>query len=514
MKRHIFLKTTVFAGLLLIGSACEDNFLDVNTDPNNAPTATVERVLPTALGYAAYSIGNQYQILGGIWSQYWTQGPTASQYEDLDRYLITSTDYARPWGDLYTGPLNDFKYIVEEGLKIKNDEALTEAARGRGSNYAAIGKIMQAYLFQLITDLYGDVPFSQALQGLPVDGDQLTPVYDSQESIYDGLITLADEGIALLDLETDQHPEGDDILFGGNMEEWLRFANTLKLKIYLRQSEVRPAVAQTGIQAMYNAGAIFLEAGEDADIAFYDIQFNRNPLFAVIKQLGTGNLIASNTSVNYLSANNDPRLDVFFVPASTGANAGSYVGINQGEGKILPNPATLNATNYALPAPAIGGAPPQDAESGTTAPVIFMSVAESYFLQAEAIARGWGSGDAQVLYEAGIGTSFAYWGIEDADTLAFYVAQPDIAYPAGGTVTEQVAAIITQKWTAMTGSQNAEAWTEWRRTGYPEFFVVSLNSAIGSNFPARILYPDTEVTRNPNTPPQQTVTTRLWWDVN
>ena len=173
-----------------------------------------------------------------------------------------------------------------------------------------------------------------------------------------------------------------------------------------------------------------------------------------------------------------------------------------------------NANSYSKPGPAIGGPiTADDPNGGADAPVIFLSAAESYFLQAEAIARGWGTGDAKEMYENGIASSFIFWNLSDAD-INDYLGQAAIQFPAAGSAEQQVKAIITQKWASMCGTENIEAWTEWRRTGYPDFFVISKTSSIGAKFPTRILYPDSEVTSNPNTPPQKTVSDKVWWDVN
>jgi hypothetical protein len=359
---------------------------------------------------------------------------------------------------------------------------------------------MMAYIFQYLTDLHGDIPFSEAL-----DASKPTPRFDSQEEVYNGLITLVDEGLALINESTSNKPGQDDLVYGGDMNKWRRFANTLKLRIYLRQAYVRPGVAEAGIEAMFAANVPFLETGDDADIAFINTTFNQHPLFMTFQALTSDNLIASETSIAYLKNTIDPRIGVFYDKATLAPNAGNYVGIVQGNGVNLPNPQ--DARLYSKPGGAVGGP-----VGGEDAAVIFMSAAESYFLRAEAVVRGWGTGNAQQLYEDGIRASFAYWGIAaQADA---FIGQASVAFPAAGTMEEQIEAIITQKWVSMNGTQNLEAWTEWRRTGYPDFFTVSASSNIGNKFPVRILYPNSEVSANPNTPAQKTISDKVWWDVN
>mgnify|MGYP003042732016 CR=1 FL=1 len=127
--------------------------------------------------------------------------------------------------------------------------------------------------------------------------------------------------------------------------------------------------------------------------------------------------------------------------------------------------------------------------------------------------RGWGTGDAAQLYSDGIELSFLQWGLTSAQ-FNTYKAQAGVTFPAAGTPEQKLEAIITQKWVSMCGTQNIESWTEWRRTGYPDIFTISETSIIGAKFPTRFLYPDSEVTSNPNTPAQKTVTDKMWWDVN
>ncbi len=489
MRKHIQLLIT--GALLTSLSACTKHYLDINTDPNNPTESSVDLALPAALGYSAYNLGNAYQILGGIWGQYWTQGPTGSQYRSLEQYSITSSDYDRQWESVYAGPLADFNYLVQEGTRTgKND-------------YVAIGKIMQAYMFQVMTDLHGDIPFSEALAGAV----NTTPKFDSQQEIYDGLIQLLDEAIAIMDGASP--PDADDFFYHGDMYLWYKFANTLKLRVYLRQSYVRPEVAEAGIRAMYADGAEFLDEEEDALVPFSNEVFNQNPLYATYEALSSDNLIASATLLDYLQLTKDPRIGNFYARATAAPNAGNFVGIPQGAGPNLPG--VQSANSYSKPGPAVGG-PGSGNNTGAAAPVVFISAAESYFLQAEAAARGWSDGDARALYEEAIRLSFVYWGYTDEEAGAF-IAQPEITFPAGGEEA-QLKAILTQKWVSLAGTENLEGWTEWRRSGYPDFFDISATSSIGNVFPVRILYADSEVSRNPKTPAQKTVKDKLWWDVN
>ena len=489
-----YIKTCLIICTALTLYSCEKNYLDVNTDPNHPSEVQVRQLLPSAIAQTAYVLGNEYQILGGYWAQFWTQGPTGSQYFVYDQYLVVNTTFDRPWTDLYNSALEDYKNIIQ----------LSESGKSGNAKYAGIAYIMQAYTYQLLTDLHGDIPFSEALKG---DEGIYTPHYDSQKDIYDGLIKLVDKGIEAITSYTgdDTAPDEDDLIYGGDTDEWIKFANTLKLKIYMRQSAIRPGIAQTNISAMVSSGAEFLSAGEDAEMQFFDATFNQNPFYGQIASLGSFNILASNTALLYLWENNDPRIDVIYRHATSGDSAGTHRGITQGEGKL---------PGYGGPTVVSGWfSKPSFVVEGPASPVVFMSAAESNFLQSEAAARGWTSADAQTLYEDGIKASFTRWGFSETDASDYY-AQDSIAFPVAGTVDEKIKSIITQKWISMDGTENAEAWTEQRRTGYPVLQPSVTSQIGGNNLPAILPYPNSEQTLNPNTPPQHLVTDHVWWDVN
>jgi hypothetical protein len=477
--------------LLLILAACVGltgckKFLDTNESPNQASNASVELLLPavqTALGHV---LGNPLQIHGSIWAQYWTQNPTASQYRSVDQYAVTTTNFDRTWRMLYSDALQDIQEIL----------TLTQGKQA-SDQYTAIALLMKAYAFQLATDAFGDVPLTQA-----TTTNVTNPSYTPQQQVYDSIIAYVNRAISLIDVDAEVHPGSDDLIFQGDMEQWLRFANTFKLRVHLRLSQVAPQKAAAGIATMNNA--MFLE--EDAQIQYSAVGGNQNPLFSEILGLGrTQNLVASRTVASYMTQNRDPRADVFFNryrnPA-TGVD--SIIGIPQGSYRT-------NTRVLSFPSPVVG-ANGQDDQSAN-APVKFMSAAESYFLQAEAVVRGWlnvGT-PANILFQNGIRASFEAYNVPGLETYLF--ASPAAQWPSGSAA--QIKAIITQKWLAMTGNQGFEAWSEWRRTGFPDFFTVSRASTLGDNrMPARILYPSSEVTQNLNFPGIKLIYETVWWDVN
>jgi len=473
-------------------SGCKKDFYDINEPNPNFPTSvTIKELLPSAEAAIALVMGNNLQINGGLWAQFWTQTTAASQYKTMEQYNPGPQDYDRPWKSLYADALQDLKVIIQK------------AGEDNAPNYIAIAKILQAYTYQVLTDNWGDVPYSQAVQA---DEGILSPVYDPQSVVYDGIISLAKEGIATIDeSETAVVPGVDDMLLHGDMAVWRKFANTLLLRAYLRLAYVDPTRAQAGITELNTSGAQYLGAGEEVRIDYLSEGGRTHPLYSSIVALGfTQNLVASKTSYDYLAANNDPRLDVLYVPSDFGTG-----GLLQGAYDLPVG------TPYSYPGPITGanGTEEYGAESAV-APVKLMTGYESLFLQAEARLRTWMPGNPAEAYDAAITESFASYAIE-ADTVAFYLAQPQIAYPTGGSFDDQLKAIITEKWVALNGNGGDEAWTEWRRTGYPDFFTVSVNSLYGGSiFPQRFLYPTDEEASNGSFPGQRQIYDKVWWDVN
>jgi hypothetical protein len=479
---NILQRTSVFVCLVLVLllSGCK-KFLNVNQDPNNLNQAQPAQLLPTVEASIGVALGDDYYPYGNIWAQYFTQSAVASQYKTIDQYLQLNSDFNYAWMHLYQSAL------INTQLMINNC-----AGNSTLLQYLAIGYILKAYTLQLATDAFGDIPLTEALQG----SENKNPSYDKQEIVYDSIFSLLEQGKALINDADPNNPESADLILQGDMDNWMAFANTLELRAYLRLTQIDPAKAQAGVQALYAANAPFLSS--TAQMTYTSTGGNQNPFYLKEVALGqTVNLVASQTVVSAFVRNNDPRQFAVFV-LLPGADTITYLpqgSFNQFTNKVCSTPSALVAGN------------PQDANSAL-APVMLISQSESDFLQAEAIARGWGTGSASSLFTSGIEASFAADGIPNS--AATYIASaPDAQFPS--TANAQIKAIITQKYYAMCGSQGFEAWTEWRRTGYPDFFVVSA-AAGGRTFPLRFLYPQSELTANLSYPGTVPETTPVWWD--
>lgn len=474
----------VFVGLIGL-SGCK-KFLDVNQNPNNPNIVDPTLLFPTAQAAISQVVGNNLQIYGGMWSQYWTQNTSSSQYKNIDLYSPVNTDSDRPWANLYSKALINFQLIIDN--KGSNLEYL------KGMAY-----LMKAYTFQVGTDAWGDIPLADALHA-----DNVKPKYAAQEVVYDSVFNYIDKGLALFKVAGATSPGAQDLLFQGDIAKWNAFGNTLKLKAYLRISKVNPAKAQAGITALYATNPVFLT--QDVTLKYSSVSGNDNPLYNEMVGLGrTQNLAASSTAVDQFKANDDPRRLKFYSPIGTGTDITS---IPQGSYNVFASKPT------SLPAALVGANP--RATASALAPVKLFSSSESYFLQAEAVVRGWGSGDVTALYTKGITESFTATGITDAAIVSKYMTTAKdgpLALAAAATPEAKIKAIITQKYYAMCGFQGFEAWTEYRRTGYPDFLVLSVAAAAqnATKKPERMIYPNTEAIYNANFPGNVDIFTPVWW---
>jgi hypothetical protein len=476
-------------------------YLDVNQNPNVVTAVDPKLLLPSAELAIGSALGVDMNNNAAIWVQYWTQSVAAGQYKSLEQYQPTANIYDRVWSLFYAQALPDLQKMQQQAAALNLKQ------------YQAISMILQAYSFQLITDAWGDVPFSEALKGQSEDGGITSPKFDRQQDIYDGIITMVDNGLALINTSDPNHPTTDDLIYGGDMNKWKKFANTLRLKIFMRLSEVNPSKAQAGVsQTITLAGpGGFIDynsaSNQDAQISYISTSGNQNPLYVEAKFLGQ-NQVASATSIDTLKNNADPRIGKFYAAQGGATFNGQRQGITVLPGSVVATIAYPSANTAAL----------VSSTASATAPVRFMTSYESKLLQAEAVARGWGGavGSDSTLFKQAIIYNFLTFGVDtsSAAAKAYLTSSYWGIYPANGNLQQKIRHIITQKWFCMNGNQAFEAWTEWRRTRYPDFLVISASSQIGNKFPVRFIYPDVEVSRNANFPGQKSVTDRVYWDIH
>ena len=500
MKR--FKKLLVLLPFVLVIASCEKNFLEINDNPNSPTASTPELVLPAALANTGQMVNNNLNILGNLLTGNWAQAPDYLFYNAQETFQFTPSTYQTTWNSIYADGLMDYKYVETQGLASAKP------------NFVAISKIMQAYNFQLLADTWGDVPFTEAVNGTAI----IAPKYDKAEAVYDGMLTLIDGGLASISTAaTADKPGANDIVFAGDMAKWRRFANTLKLRILLRQSLVSSRSAQVTAGFTALASATFLAAGENAGVnPGYANQLNKtSPLYGAIGFSVSGaessNYLATRGNkfaVDFLNTSTDPRLPLLYRVAK---NNGTYVGVFPG---TTATPTTKNA-DYSPVGP---GILPTLANNGFAKPAYLISAAESFFLQSEAMLKGYlpgGAAGAATAYNNGIKESFKLLGSTEAAATTFYTAStnPLVNFTVATAANRAFEAIITQKWVAQNGINGAEAWAEFRRTGFPTGVPISLNAISGGKYPLRIPYVQSELASNAsNVPTIDIFSTKIFWE--
>jgi hypothetical protein len=249
----------------------------------------------------------------------WSQSDGFAWYPDEFKYLVTSSFYQSVFDNSYTNSLK--QYTVLEGLDAKYDY------------YKAIAMIMKAYHFQLLVDLYGDIPYSEALQR----GGNSTPKYDDAKTIYEDLVVKLTDAIALIDNVADVHetPSTDDVMFGGDMDKWKQFANSVKLRILTRQMSMsgRSTYIQTQFDAIAAQGSGFITENVAVNPGYISGEEGKqNPFFNLYgndaggtQTLTSKATCATDYVLNYLTTTSDPRIDFIYEKPATG-----HLGVKQG----------------------------------------------------------------------------------------------------------------------------------------------------------------------------------------
>jgi hypothetical protein len=498
MKSIKFVHLTLIAGLFATVSSCK-KYLDINKNPNTASTASANLLLPTSQLYIGNAIGDRMYEQLSVWSQYYTGGPGVS-LGDWDKNTMATSDANQLFINLYRS-MSNLNYIIKNSGQ---------------PYYSAAAKVLMAYSTQVSADLLGNIPYSEALKGSFEDGFVNAPVYDNaQDVVYPGVEDTLVSAIATLsDINlTYQLPGSDDLIYPGEGDyegwtaHWRKFANSLLLKLYLRSGN------EAAFKALYESGAELITTNDDnAFIAYEGAAKSKNPWWTDANSTSLGNYFAaSKTTIDYLKATSDPRIDKFFDPPSSGVQTG----LKQGDVENSPSSAEYSTPNGALIEDANGNLI-GDTIFSPTAPVILMSAWEVNFILAEAAARGWISADAKEFYDAGVVENSAYLGVDEL-AVETYLAGPGKYSPANA-----IKSIARQKWVSFNGLQPIESWIETRRLDSPSnaifaspggLFVVPTNNVLGGNtFPSILYYPATEQDLNSSFPGQHALTDKVFWD--
>jgi len=480
MKKYISILLVV---ITLVGSSCTD-FLSVNeVNPNSASKVTPKLVLPTTLTGVVNTMNNPRRFdFVYLWHGLWSISAGYSQPQSLVQYKLINSDYQNAFNELY--------------LIGNNLDAIEKSSTDpKDVYYLAMAKIMKAYVFQILVDCWGNVPYSEAFR--TADGI-LKPKYDDQKAIYEDLVIKIDEAIALIKAapaDANEVPASSDVMYGGNMTKWLKFANTLKLRILVQQSGMSGRTAYIKEKIATTASIGYIGAGEGALVQpGYVVSAGKmNPFYAYFyNAAGSSNsdgvtyYMAGKDVVDFYNTTNDPRKSKFFRAYTGTSYAGNIFGT--AAANLTPFASTSQLGYVKDDATTMIGTPTKASP--------MLTDFEALFLQAEAVAKGLiTSGDAKALYESAVKQSFIYMGLT-ATEAATYVAQPNskVNFEVATNPSEL---ILTQKWAALNGIAPVTIWSDYRRSGFPAGLNFSSDvNKLNAAPPVRLLYPQTELSVN------------------
>ncbi|WP_299708982.1 SusD/RagB family nutrient-binding outer membrane lipoprotein [uncultured Pontibacter sp.] len=481
---------------LVFMASCVDDLEEYNIDQKRATSVPAVTLFTGATKNLADVLTtpnvntNNYRF----YVQHWT----STQYLDEPRYNMTSRLIPQNmWTTLYRDVLNDLK---EAKRVINEDETL---AAGVKQNQLAQIEIMEVYTWSVLVNTFGDVPYTEAL-----DPQNALPVYDDAQTVYNDILNRLDAAVEQLDPAVAGFGKGGDILYGGNMTNWLKFGNSLKLKLGMVVADVDNAKAKALAESATaeGSGGVISSNAENAAFEYLSAPPNNNPISSNVKgPLSTReDYVAANTLVDAMNERNDPRREFYFTfldikdDPKTSANE-AFTGYRGGR-YGFPNSFATNSTVSAKVA-------------DPTFEALLLDYAEVEFLLAEAVERGYNvGGTAMEHYNAGVTASITYWGGTAAQATA-YLLQPSVNYlTAPGDWRQKIG---TQAWIALY-NRGYDAWVTWRRLDAPTL----LPPVEGLVVPTRMIYPINEQTLNPanNAAAGSSIggddsSTKLWWDV-
>ncbi len=479
------MKKISFLFLLFITFASCKKYLDVNTTPNNPTAVPPATILPTTtigLGFANSNDLNRatsalVQHIAGV----------ANQTAAYDVYNLDGS-FDNQWnGEIY-------------GTTLTNLQILIDQYAGTSPAYSGIAKLQMAYVYSVATDIWGEVPYSQAGQGLKFT----SPRFDKQEDIYQGnaalgitsLFDLVKSGLADLAKTSNVFvPGNDDLVYKGDLTKWTRMGNTLLLKFAIQVSNKNPALATSTIASVITGNNYINSNALDFEVPFGATVGNQNAIYTFNNVNRTGDQMLSTRLLNLSKGINDTvRLAKFFTKPN-----GVFSSFDNGATSAPPALAARSKYNTYL--------------TGATgeAPIRILTYAQVQFILAEAALILGTPGVANTYYQAGITASMQKVSMTSAEITTYFTTNPGVV-TLSGTTEQQRQQIITQKYLSWIGN-GIEAYNDYRRTGYPVLTLV--NNAAGDNpnvIPTRLPYTQTELSSNPNAPsPRPKTDVKLWF---
>lgn len=505
--KHTFFKSLLLlsAGVyMLAGSSCKklEDFGDTNVNPNGSITPITAALLTSAeinLGGIISGTGT-----GGTKAGLFAQYISETQYTDASLYAEPKLDM----GGFYTGPLIDLQVIINKNTDPATAGTSLIQSSGSNANQIAVASILKAYYVWTMTDRWGDVPYSEALQG----AGNLTPAFDKQEDIYTRLLQDLKDGIAGFDGGLAMQ---GDVMYSGNQAKWKKLANTLRMQIALRMRKANATMAATEFAAAYNDGNGYIMSNADNFTLDYPGGSFKNPYFVIYD--GRSDYAFSKTIGDIMSNMGDSRKNFYKSSGNDfpyGLERQDAIAFGTGYAKFL-------ASQFQS----------EDAD------VVVVSAATSLLAAAEGVERGWVTGNAASLYNAAITASFEQWGATGA---AAYIANSSVNYATGtgggvgiganafnsvvgadAITTTPLERIALQRYIAHY-PDGIQGWCEWRRTGIPNLqpTTYATNSDAGKTIPRRYVYATAEYSLNPaqvaiavsRLSGGDKMNSRMWWD--
>lgn len=542
MKKIFLIFTTIS---LIAGVGCKKGYLDINTNPNQSTSADPSLVLPAAL---VATVANYYPGPTTIseWMQSWAvSGSYAINGNDPGfTYKMTTGFGDGFWQSVYDN-LEDYQYIQK-------------SANASGNGFLeGIARIMKAFNYMHLVDLWGDIPYSDALRGAL----SLRPKYDKGVDVYDSLFNELQAGITLINNSGATISATSDVMFGGDKTSWVQFANTVRLEMLLRMSQMatKPDFFQPNLALTQSEPAGFLAADALVQPGYTNSSGQGNPFWQRFYNL-TGGLVSSFGdfwaanifAVNYFQSNNDPRLGRVYTGIKYPLQwVGCTVGLannNPTNGNYsVFGPGLLRGYDIKTDQYGFDSLYTVNTGNGSTAPAVMMLASESYFLQAEAVVLGYITGDAKSLYESGVTASFEYYGAQqdlkkvpdsngvvrdsvrltpDESATNYYSQNdPRTNFALATTPAAQQSLILRQKWAALIGINSFESYDDYRKfdnlhTGTAPFAGPLGDTPMSASpyidvpkIPIRWLYPQSEYSKNPDNVPAlfDHQTSKIFW---
>ncbi len=476
MKKSIFY---ILPAVLLLG-ACTKDISSYNNQTKKAA------VVPAAPLFTEGTLSLTNQLAnngGGNISLHIVEYMAQAVIEDNAQYNFQTAGMpGTQWNSLYEGCLNNLK---------RSDSILSQSVGllpATLANQRACVDITAVYAWYILVTSFGNIPYTEAL-----NPDNLFPKYDDQHAIYTDLLARLDKDLANLNTSGVGFALSEDLWFGGNIPNWISFANSLKMMMGMTLADVDPTTAQTVVEA---ASPLAITSTAQNCIMKYGSTPSNNPMYANFVTAKRNDYVASQPLMNQLLSNADPRRSSYYGKApATGTYVGAVMGVQ---------------TTFST----VSG--PSTKDSASTLPYVVLDYSEMEFLRAEAVARGFNvGGTVESHYDQGITQSIKYWGGADS-SVSRYLADPSVAYTTavGSTPLQKIA---LQKWISLYNHPDHE-WIDIRRLDYP---VLPAPVGAVSGFPTRLFYPQTEQTVNGTNYTQaaaaiggDVVTTKLFWDIH